>query len=109
MKHLFFAAALVALTGCAGDGGFASKAKPIDKAQTLKATCDGIAKLDVAFQAFAKARPGVIDANGMSVEGAALATMAPLCAPPYQADLDAALSAGIAATIQISALLATWR
>lgn len=109
MKKRMALLVALALSGCAADGGFAGNTKPVDKAVTLKATCDGLQKLDVAFQAFAKARPGVIDANGMSVEGAIMATIVPICTPPYAANLDTAINTAITATIQISTLLATWQ
>lgn len=109
MRKLMVLLAVLALSSCAADGGLATHGQPVDKAVTLKATCDGLQKLDVAFQAFAKARPGVIDANGMSVEGAIMATTTPICTPPYATNIDTAINTAITATIQISTLLATWQ
>lgn len=101
-------AACFALASCASDGSFAH-GKPVDKATSIKATCDGIAKADQAFQSFVKYRPGVIDANGIAAEAAVLETVKPVCTPPYAGDQDAAENTVISGFLQITILLANWR
>lgn len=108
-RSLIILAICIALASCASDGTFASKSKPVDKAVTLEATCGGITKADVAFQAFVHARPDVIDPNGLAVEKAIMTSIQPFCVAPYRGDLDAATNVAINALIQISTLLATWQ
>lgn len=113
--------ATAALSACAADGTFAGNGKPVDKQATISATCDGIAKANIAFQTFAASAPGMIDANGMAVEGAAVASVgldtdpsaAPkpgsVCAKPYVGDLAVAENAALTTLIKVTQLLATWK
>lgn len=111
---------LLSLNGCATGGGLAGNGKPVDKTETLKATCEGLSKIDVAFQAFTKAEPGIVPDNVVASENAIVSaffsrtndgTLTPIgvCSPPYATDVDTALNNLISATIGVSTLLAHWK
>lgn len=111
-SHLFGLVAIsLALlsSGCASDGGFAAKGKPVDKLATLAATCTGLEHADAAFQALVAARPGLVDANGLAVERAVMLTIKPVCVQPYPGDVDAAMNVAIAALVNVSTLLDAWQ
>ncbi len=112
--------AAASLSGCASDGSFASKARPVDKSATLEAVCTAIATADGTFQAFAAASPGRVDKNGMDTEGAIVAAfyardpnglLAPVgvCKPPYDGNMQAAINSVVAAIVKVTALLANWQ
>lgn len=103
---LFSAAHLI---GCTTTGQLAGKSGPVSAAATVQAACAAVTAADGAFQVFAKAHPGVIDANGMSVEGGVMATVAPLCASGATPNTATAEAALISAAVQIATLLTTWQ
>lgn len=88
---------------------------------TIGVTCAAIAQANTAFQTFAAAHPGKIDANGMSTEGAIMSSVgldvagkAPplagsVCAPPYQVTTAVAETTVIGALLNIANLVATWQ
>lgn len=97
------------LTACAADGGFAGKDAPLDRRMTLERTCEAVKVADVAFQALVKAKPELIDANGLAVEAAIMQSITPICVPGFTGNLDEALSVALAAMVQVSALLQNWQ
>jgi len=88
---------------------------------TIEASCAAVAGLNTAFQTFAAQHPGVIDANGMSTEGAVMTSVGlpvdgqsppipgSICAPPYAVTLAVAETTLISASLNIASLLATWQ
>ncbi len=109
------------LSGCAADGGLATKTKPLDKEQTRLAVCEGVQKIDIAFQAIAKAAPGVIPGNVSDVEGTIVNTAGftpgspdsartgTVCAKVYVGDLDVAINTAVIAITNISGLIKNWQ
>jgi len=102
-------AALVFLSSCASDGTFAGGEKPVDRAVTLRATCDAIKTADVAFHAFVAAKPDLVDANGIAVEKAIMQTVTPICADDFNGDLDGALKVAVTALVQITTVMQNWQ
>ena len=108
----FIVSAAILLTACA---------TPLPPA-TIQAVCNGIALSDQSFQQFAKAHPGVIDANGMNVEGGIMSTaglpiygsqvMTPapgsICSPPYVATATVSETTLIALSFEAASLVTTW-
>lgn len=122
MKLLALSAVLsLSLSGCAADGTLAGKDKPVDKEQTRVALCDGAQKVDIAFQTIARNAPGVVPPKVMDVEGTtahdlgftpgspAAARDGSICATVYTGNLNVAINTAIAATADISALIAKWK
>lgn len=109
MKQLALSLGLLLLAGCASDGGFASGSEPLDRKVTLARTCEAVRVADVAFQALVKAKPELIDANGLAVEAAIMETVKPICAPGFSGNMDEAPSVALAAMVQVSALLQNWQ
>ena len=91
------------LSGCAADGSFASKSKPLDKEATRLAICEGAHKVDIAFWTISAASPRLIPANVMDTEGAVIGTLgfsagkpdeagvSTICAKVYTGNLDVAI------------------
>lgn len=121
LSIILSAALVLSLSGCAADGTFASKTKPVDKEQTRVAICSGAQKVDLAFQTIAKNAPGVVPPKVMDVEGTsahdlgftpgdpAAAREGSLCAKVYVGDINVAINTAIVATADISALIAKWK
>lgn len=99
----------LALSGCAADGGWASKSEPVNVKLTLRRTCEAVQVADAAFQALVKAKPELIDENGLAVERTVMASLAPICAPGFSGNLDEAQAVALAAMVQLSALLQNWQ
>ena len=99
----------LSLTACASDGGFAGKDAPLDRRVTLERTCEAVKVADIAFQALVKAKPELIDANGLAVEAAIMETVRPICVSGFSGNMDEALSVALAAMVQVSALLQNWQ
>ncbi len=112
--------AALLLAGCAADGGFASKSKPLDKEATRLAFCDGAQKVDVAFWAISKSSPGLLPGQALDAEGAFIGTLGfqagspaaaspnTICAKVYAGDLDVAINSALIATVNISRLIQAW-
>lgn len=110
MKTLIPILAIALLSACTTTGKIASTTNgPVSSTATVQAACAAVTAADVAFQVFAKAHPGVIDANGMAVEGGVMATVAPICAPGATVNTTTAEATLISAAVQIATLLTTWQ
>ncbi len=109
------------LAGCASDGGFASKTKPLDKEATRLAICEGAHKVDLAFWTIAGASPGLIPSKVMDTEGGVIvavgfqagkpdgASPGTVCAKVYMGDLNVAINTAILATANISTIIRAWQ
>lgn len=51
--------------------------------QAIDVACFTAKSSHIAFQIFAAAKPGVLSAQDMAIEGAAIAGITVLCTPPY--------------------------
>lgn len=109
MKQVLAGLVALSLAGCAADGGWASKDEPVNVKLTLRRTCEAVQVADAAFQALVKTKPELIDENGLAIEKAVMASLAPICAPGFQGNLDEALAVALAAMVQVSALMQNWQ
>lgn len=100
---------LIFLAACASDGTLAGKDKPLDRQATLEATCDAIKTADAAFHALVKAKPELVDANGLLVEMGIMRTIAPVCAPEFKGDVEDAMRVAVTALVQISTIMEDWQ
>lgn len=93
---------------------------------TIEDACNAIAQADGTFQQLAQQHPGIVDANGMATEGAAMAAVglpvggvlqnpkpAPVagsvCAPPYQVTTATAETTVFTSALIITNLIFSWQ
>jgi hypothetical protein len=57
---LFAVSALACIHGCAADGSFASKTKPVDLKVSLARVCVGVAGLEAAYDGLEMSKSGLI-------------------------------------------------
>lgn len=101
--------ACTALSGCAANGKFASKANgPVDPTVTFNHSCNGAKILDGVFQAAVVASGGKISAADVEIERDAFTAVTAICSGPVPADLNGALLAITADAAPIGALVSKY-